>query len=167
MPNASAAPVRSLCRGRRLKESATSRIKMGLSMLPEREGRPIMAVRGSQKYFPQLVQPQTRVSVLLRHLFFRLRQCAHIHYQIAALNARGHTDRIAPANFANRRHIYCRPTVAANDILPILAIAFRAANAASIQSRSVSVRLLDDHEAQRLATHVNRKQMQVRSLHLA
>src|SRR5712672_1691342 len=99
--------------------------------------------------------------VLLRHLFFRLRQRTHIHYQIAALNARGHTDRIAPANFANRRDIYRGPTVAANDILSILAIAFRAANTASIQSRSVSVRLLDDHEAQRLATHVNRKQMQV------
>src|SRR6267154_401323 len=135
--------------------------KHGISMLQERVVQPIMAVRGSPKYFPQLVQPQTRVSVLLRHLFFRLRQRAHIHYQIAALNARGHTDRIAPANFANRRYIYRRPTLAANDILPILAIAFRAANAASIQRRAVSVGLFDDHEAQRLTTHVNRKQMQV------
>src|SRR5260370_34400112 len=116
MPNASAAPVRSLCRGRRLKESATSRINMGLSVLQERVVQPIIAVRGSPKYFPQLVQPQTRVSELLRHLFFRLRQRAHIHYQIAALNARGHTDSIAPANFANRRDIYRGPTVSAKHI---------------------------------------------------
>src|SRR6267154_2099760 len=45
--------------------------KHGMSILQERVVQPIMAVRGSPKYFPQLVQPQTRVSVLLRHLFFR------------------------------------------------------------------------------------------------
>src|SRR5580692_4802544 len=78
---------------------------------------------------------------------------------------RRHADGIAPARFADRWHINRRTAMPANDVLPILAITLSATDAASIQRRPVTVRLLNDHEAQRLPTGANREQVHLAVLH--
>src|SRR5258706_4009565 len=166
IPNARAAPVRSLCRGRRLKESATSLRNMGFLILEETVLQPTTAVRIAN-HFLQPAQAQTGVSVLLGHLFFRLRQRTHIHNQVAALNTRRYTNGIAAARFANGRHINRRAAVPADYVLAVLAVAFRTAYPACIQRRAVAIRLLDDHEAQRLTVDSHGEQMHVRVLNLA
>src|SRR5260370_14927500 len=149
MPKASAAPVRSLCRGRRLKESATSRI----NILCEASGtvaQPFLAVRVRRPYLYRISATNGEDSPLLGDFGSRLRKRAHIHHQIAALHPRRHANRIASSLLANRRHVNRRPAMAAHHVLPVLAVPFRPANPASVKRCAVSVRLLDDHEAQRL-----------------
>jgi len=97
---------------------------MGLSTLQEsgtaNHGRVRIA-----KVFPQLVQPQTRVSVLLRHLFSA---CASALTSITKSppSMREARQRDCTRQLRQSTAHICRPTVAANDVLPILAIAFRA-----------------------------------------
>ena len=74
----------------------------------------------------------------------------NIQNKIAAIGVRWHADGIAPALISNRRHIDRRATVPADDVLSVLAIAFCATNPASVQSRAVTIRLLDNQEAHRL-----------------
>src|SRR5260370_19442699 len=96
IPNARAAPVRSLWRGRRLKESATTLRNMGCHYSAERGLQPTTAGRLAN-HFLQPAQAQTGVSVLLGHLFFRLRQRTHIHHPVAPLKTPRSTNRTAPA----------------------------------------------------------------------
>jgi len=56
--------------------------------------------------------------------------------------------------------------VPTNDVLPVLAIPFRAANPASVQSRAVAVRFLDDQETERLIPGADRVEVQAPVLHL-
>src|SRR5690242_3690964 len=55
----------------------------------------------------------------------------------------------------------------ANDVLPVLAIAFGATDAARIQRSAISIRLFDDHEAQRLPSSADREQVHLAILHFA
>src|SRR5271170_7435521 len=80
---------------------------------------------------------------------------------------RWNANRVAAASFADRRHINRGTAVPAHDVLPVLAIPFRAADAARVKGRAVTVRLLDDHEAQRLSTSADRKQMHLAVLYVA
>ena len=55
----------------------------------------------------------------------------------------------------------------ANHILPVLAIAFRAANPAGIQRDAPAIRLLDDHEPQGLAARIHGEKVHGSILHFA
>src|SRR5258707_8766678 len=68
-------------------------------------------------------------------------------------------DRVAAACFANGGDVNCGAAMAANHILAVLAVAFRAANAAGIQRDAPALRLLDDQEKEKLIGGVIRKKM--------
>src|SRR5271163_3895133 len=78
-----------------------------------------------------------------------------------------HADRITSASFADRRDVNSAATVPTDYILAILAIAFRAADAASVERGAPTSRLLDDHESQRLPADIGGKQVQIAVLHFA
>src|SRR5258708_16160803 len=80
---------------------------------------------------------------------------------------RCHADRVAASLITNRRNVNRRSAMPANDVLPILAVAFRTADAASIQRHDPSVRLLDDHEPQRLVLGFDSVKMHGAVLHFA
>src|SRR6185437_4128471 len=80
---------------------------------------------------------------------------------------RRHANRIATARLANRGYINRRGTMPANDILTVLAIALGATNAARVQRSAITIRLFDDHEAQRLPSSADREQVHLAILHFA
>src|SRR5260370_25368639 len=99
-------------------------------------------------------------AALLRNLARSLRQGRYIQHQVAAIHVRRDANRIAAALLADRGHVNCRSAVAANDVLSVLAVAFRAADAAGIQRPAVTVPPLDDEEAQPLPSDLQREKMQ-------
>src|SRR5260370_25606455 len=72
---------------------------------------------------------------------------------------RGHADGIASALIADRRNIDRRGAVAADDVLAVLPVTFRAADTARIQRRAPAAWLLDDHETQRLTASIYSKKI--------
>src|SRR5882724_5841954 len=79
---------------------------------------------------------------------------------------RRNTDRVATPVISYRWHVDRRAAVPADDILPVLAIPFRAANPASVQRRAIAVRFLDDQKSHRLIPGVERVQVQSTVLNL-
>src|ERR1700686_1831167 len=96
---------------------------------------------------------------LARNLLSSMTQAGKIHHNVAAVDVRRHSDGIAATLIADGRDINGGAAVTANDVLAVLAIAFRAADAASIESGAVAVGLLDDHEAQSLLGDVHSEQV--------
>src|SRR6266704_2569328 len=80
---------------------------------------------------------------------------------------RGHADGIASALIADRGDINRRGAVAADDILAVLPVTFRPADAARVQRRAPAVGFLDDHETQRLTASIDGKKMHVSVLNFA
>src|SRR5258708_24865697 len=74
---------------------------------------------------------------------------------------RGTAIGIAPAQIADRGKVDSRSEMAANNILAVLPVTFRPADAARVQRRAPAVGLLDDHETQRLSAGVYRVKMHV------
>ena len=81
-------------------------------------------------------------------------QGGKIHHNVAAIDAGCDSNGIAAALIADRRDINRGAAMTADDILAVLAIAFGAADAASIESSAVAIGFLDDHEAQSLVGDV-------------
>src|SRR6266702_8965723 len=80
---------------------------------------------------------------------------------------RGHADGIASSLIADRGDINRRGAVAADDVLAVLPVTFRPADAARVQRRAPAVGLLDDHETQRLTASIDGKKMHVSVLNFA
>lgn len=80
---------------------------------------------------------------------------------IGAFDLERETDGIAATGFADRGNVNGGGAVAADDVLAVLAIAFRAADAASIERDAPALRLLDDKEAKILRTGIHLKSVQV------
>src|ERR1700733_13022040 len=97
MPNASAAPVSSLWRERRLKESATRRMN--------------------------ILANSTQLSSV-RNFVRSLGQRGNIEDKIGAIDARRHANRVAAAGFTDGRDVNRRAAVPANNVLAVLTIAF-------------------------------------------
>ena len=91
---------------------------------------------------------------LARNLLSGMAQAGKIHHDVAAIDARCDSNGIAAALIADRRDINRGAAMTADDILAVLAIAFGAADAASIESSAVAIGFLDDHEAQSLVGDV-------------
>src|SRR5260221_3787017 len=136
IPSESAAAVSSLRRGRRVKLSAISRKNIFVSTFAVRRldaalpfDRQPLHLSGSVCSVPRW---HASFFFLLRHFLKSLGQRRQIQHNFPAIHAERHTHRIAPARFADGRNINRRSTVPANHILPILAVAFRSANSASV-----------------------------------
>src|ERR1700730_8023531 len=96
---------------------------------------------------------------LTRNLLSGTTQAGKIHHDVAAIDVRCDTDGIAATLIADRRNINRGATMTTDDILAVLAIAFRATDAASIKSGAVAIRFLDDHKTQRLIGDVHGEEM--------
>src|SRR5437762_9603143 len=88
---------------------------------------------------------------LLGNLLGRLSEGGNVDHNVSSIDVRGHADGIAASLIANRGNINRGSAMLANHILPVLAIAFRAANPAGIQRDTPAIRLLDEHDTQGLA----------------
>ena len=86
----------------------------------------------------------------LRHFAPGFGDGADAHNEISAVYAERDADGIATAGFTNRGNVNRRATVAANNILPILTVTFRAADAAGIERHAPTLRLFDDEKPERL-----------------
>src|SRR6266516_2865212 len=80
---------------------------------------------------------------------------------------RRYANGIASSLIADRGDIDRRGAMAANDILAVLPVTFRPADAACVQRRAPAVGLLDDHETQRLTASIDGKKMHVSVLNFA
>src|ERR1700722_2533909 len=127
IPRASAAPVRSLRRGRRPKESATRRRNINVG----------------------------EHARLARNLLSGTPETGEIHHDVAAIDAGCDTDGIAAALVSDTRNVDGRAAMAADDVLAVLPIAFGATDAARIESCAVAIGFLDDHEAQGLIGNIH------------
>ena len=103
---------------------------------------------------------------LTRNLLRGMTQAGKIHHNVAAIDVRCDADGIAATLIADGRNINRGAAMTADNVLAVLAIAFRATDAASIESGAVAVGFLDDHEAQRLVLDVHGKQMEFSVIHL-
>src|SRR6266581_7026223 len=92
---------------------------------------------------------------LLGNLLGRLSEGGNVDHQVSSIHVRGHADGIAASLIANRGNVNRGSAVPAHDVLPFLAVAFRAANPAGIQRYAPAIGLLDDHEAQGLAARAD------------
>src|ERR1700685_2821534 len=91
----------------------------------------------------------TRRSHLLRDPAPRFRQLRDVDYQRAAVEARGHADRIASPCFPDRRNVNGGGAIAAHDVRTILAVSGGAANQAGVERGApVAVWLANHKEAQ-------------------
>src|SRR2546429_4724217 len=101
-------------------------------------------------------------TTLFRSLFG---EPGNVDHDVSSIQARGHADGIAASLIANRGNENRRSAVAADDVLAVLAAAFRAANPAGIQGHPPAIGLFDEHEPQQLrpaATQTERHQPQTR-----
>src|SRR5208337_2750618 len=105
--------------------------------------------------------PRTIASGLSRNLLRRFRQRRNINHNRVAIHTRCKTDGIAPALLSDRGDVDGRSATPADDVLSFLAVAVSAADETRIERRAVATRLLDHHEPDGLATHVDRKQVQI------
>ena len=96
---------------------------------------------------------------LTRNLLSGATEAGKFHHDVAAIDARRDSDGIAATLIANSRNIDGGAAMTADHILAVLAVAFRATDAASIESRAVAVRFLDDHETQILIGDVHSEQV--------
>ena len=91
-------------------------------------------------------------------------QRREIHDHFSPFHARLHGNRIAAAALADRRNINRRAAIAADHVLPFLAVSGRAANLAGIERRGViAVGLVDHQEADHRVVHVRGVEMQARN----
>ena len=96
---------------------------------------------------------------LTRNLLSGATQAGKIHHDVAAIDVRGNVDGIAATLIADSRNVDGGAAMTADDVLAVLPIAFRATDAASIESGAVAVGFLDDHETQSLVGDVHGEQM--------
>src|SRR5579884_275093 len=79
----------------------------------------------------------------------------------------GNANGIAAALLANGGNVDRGGAVAADDVLAVLAVAFGATDAAGVESNAPAVGLLDDQEAERLASRLGGEEMKPAILHEA
>src|ERR1700686_629254 len=96
---------------------------------------------------------------LTRNLLSGAAKTGEIHHNVAAIDARRDSNGIAATLIADRGDIDGGATMTADYVLAVLAIAFRATDAASIESGTVAIGFLDEHETQILIGDVDGEQM--------
>jgi len=96
---------------------------------------------------------------LTRNLLSGMTEAGKIHHNVAAVDARRDADGIAATLIADGRNINGGAAMTADDVLAVLAVAFRATDTTSIESGAVAVGFLDDHETQHLIGDIYGEQM--------
>src|ERR1700730_5925882 len=102
----------------------------------------------------------------MRNLLSGATQTGKVHHNVASVDVRCDADGIAATLIADRRNINGGAAMTADHILAVLPIAFRATDAASIESCAIAIGLFDDHKTQRLVGDVYGEQMQFPVIHL-
>src|SRR5260370_41499108 len=107
-----------------------------------------------------------------RHLGEGTTEGRNIDDEVGAIYAEGHADRIAAAGFADGGNVNRRTAVAADHVLTVLAVAFRAADAARVECHAPALRLLDNQKTKRLIAgrrvrNVHGEEMKIAILHFA
>src|SRR5882724_8166463 len=171
MPSESAAAVRNLRRGRRVKLSAMRRRNMAI-----REQRSATQSWEKSKRtdlkFGHYKRPEKPPKTFGErgssgHFGPGFCNCAEVDDEIGAVHAKWNANGIAAARLADCRNVNGGAAVAADDVLPILPVAFRATDAAGVERHAPALRLLDDQKAKRLISRLHRKKVQVAVLYFA
>src|SRR5258708_40107628 len=156
MPSERVAAVRNLRRGRRVKLSAMRRRNMAI-----RDQRPFAARRmGRPK------RNRCR-SLSFGHFGPGFGDGTDVYNDVAPCHAKWDAYGITAAGFADGRNINRGTAVAANYVLPVLAVAFCSANGTAVECDAPPLRLLDDQKTERLVAGLHREKMKVAILHVA
>src|SRR5882724_1544797 len=168
MPSESAAAVRNW---RRVKLSAMRRRNMAI-----REQRPATQSKEKSKRTDLKVGHYKRTGKPPKifaqrgsfgHFGPRSCNCADVDDEIGAVHAKGNANGIAAARFTDRGNVYSGAAVAADNILPILPVAFRATDATGVERHAPALLYFDDEKAKRLISRFHCKQVQVAVLYIA
>src|SRR5271157_5411854 len=95
---------------------------------------------------------------LLRNLLGGFCEGRNVNDDGVAIHMRCKSDGVAPALLSNRRNVDGGGAMAADDVLPFLAVAIGAADEAGIEGGTVAAGLLDHHEADGLPIGVKREE---------
>src|SRR5258708_4013827 len=106
-------------------------------------------------------------SLSFGHFGPRFADGVYFHDDVGAIHAKWHTHGITAAGFANRRNVNRGAAAAADYILAVLAIAFRAAYAAGVERNAPALRLLDHKKTERRVSRLHGEKMKVAILHFA
>src|ERR1700692_246927 len=92
---------------------------------------------------------------LTRNLLSGATEAGKIHHDVAAIDARCDSNRIAATLVADTRNVDGRAAMPRDCVLAVLAIPFGPADEASVERGAVAIGFLDDHETQRLVGDIH------------